>query len=355
MNALKSNFDKSLDLYADVILNPSFPEKDFDRLKKQQVLAIKQEQSQPVGMAFRILPKLLYGKDHAYSNPYTGNGYEETVNNITRDDLVKYHQTWFAPNHATLLVVGDITPEELKTKLEAKFSSWKKKDIPTKNISTVKAPSKPEVYIIDKPGALQSVVFAAELSPSSQSKDWVNMDMMNRILGGEFTSRINMNLREDKHWSYGSYSVLLPTKGQGIFTGYAPVQTDKTKESVIELKKELDQYVTTNPPTKEEFDKVQENAVLQLPGGWETNASVLNALQEEVQYNRGNSYWPNYASMIRNLSVEDMKAAAKKVIDPSKLTWVIVGDKEKIEKGIRDLNIGDIHIIDTEGKEVKAF
>ncbi|MBS1621819.1 MAG: insulinase family protein [Bacteroidetes bacterium] len=355
MNALKTNFDKSLDLFSDVILNANFPEKDFERLKKEQLLNIKQEQSQPITMALRILPGLLYGKDHAYGNPYTGSGYEESVSKITRNDLVKYYQTWLAPNHATLFVVGDITAAELKAGIEAKLSGWKKKDIPSKNISTVKMPAKTDVYILDKPGALQSTVITAELSPSGQSKDWINMDMMNRILGSEFTSRINMNLREDKHWSYGSGSILMPAAGQGFFAGLAPVQTDKTKESIIELKKELDQYVTDKPPTKDEFDKVQENAVLQLPGGWETNASVLSALQEQVQYNRGSSYWPNYASMIRNLTVEDMKAAARKVIDPAKLIWVIVGDREKIEKGIRDLNLGTIHIIDSEGKETKAF
>lgn len=355
MNALKANFDKSLDLYADIVLNASFPEKDFERLKKEQVLNIKQEQSEPTSMALRILPKLLYGTGHAYSNPYSGTGYEETVNSITRDDLVKFHQTWFAPNRATMMVVGDISPEELKAKLEAKLAAWKKKDIPAKNISNVAAASKPKVFIIDKPGALQSTILAAELSPSGQSKDWVSIDMMNRILGGEFTSRINMNLREDKHWSYGSFSVLLPTKGQGIFTGYAPVQTDKTKESIVELKKEMEQFITSVPPTKEEFGKVQGNAVLQLPGGWETNSAVLNALEEQVKYNRGNTYWPNYASMIRKLTVNDIQSAAKKVIDPSKFTWVIVGDKAKIEKDIRDLNLGEIHVIDTEGKEVKAF
>jgi zinc protease len=193
MNALKTNFDKSLDLFADVLLNPVFPEKDLARLKKEQLLTIKQEQSEPFGMALRILPKLIYGEGHAYSNPFSGSGTEQSVESITRADVVKFHQTWLAPNSSTLIVVGDITATELKTKLEGKLNSWKQKQVPVKNIGNAKAPDKKLVFVIDKPDALQSILMAGQLAPTGQSNDWVNMDMMNRILGGEFTSRINMN------------------------------------------------------------------------------------------------------------------------------------------------------------------
>ncbi|HUR12310.1 MAG TPA: pitrilysin family protein [Flavitalea sp.] len=355
MEALKSNFDQSLDLLTDILLNPIFPQKDFDRLKEEQLLTIKQEQTQPVQMGLRILPKLIYGEGHAYSTPFTGTGTEESVKSIVRNDLIKYHQTWFAPNNATLLVVGNISSAELKNKLEAKLAGWKSKQVPEKNIANVTMPEKPRVYILDKPGSIQSTVFAGELAPSGKSTDWVTMDMMNRILGGEFTSRINMNLREDKHWSYGSFSVLLDAKGQGMFVGFAPVQTDKTKESVIELKKELDQYIKEKPATAEEFAKVQENAVLQLPGGWETNSAVLRALEEQVKYNRGDDYWPGYSTKIRNMSLKEINAAAANVVKPRGMTWVIVGDRSKIEKGIMELNLGELHFIDSEGKEKKAF
>jgi zinc protease len=355
MNALKSNFDKSLDLFADVLLNPVFPEKDLARLKKEQLLAIKQEQSQPFGMALRMLPKLIYGEGHAYSNPFSGSGTEESVASITRADVVKFHQTWLAPNSSTLIVVGDITAAELRNKLEAKLAGWKQKQVPTKNIANANAPGIKKVFVIDKPDALQSILMVGQLAPTGQSNDWVNMDMMNRILGGEFTSRINMNLREDKHWSYGAGSILLDTKGQSMFVGYAPVQTDKSAESAIEMKKELENFIGTNPATQEEFSKVQANAVMQLPGGWETNGAVVAALEEQVKYNRGKDYWPNYANKIKNLSLKDIQLAATKVIQPGQMTWLIVGDRKKIEKSLRDLNLGEIHFITTEGKETKTF
>jgi predicted Zn-dependent peptidase len=140
-----------------------------------------------------------------------------------------------------------------------------------------------------------------------------------------------------------------------MFISYAPVQSDKSAESVVELKKELEQYITTNPPTQEEFEKVKTNAVMQLPGGWETNGAVIAALEEQVKYNRGKDYWPNYANKVRTLTLKDIQAAAGKVVKPGEMTWLIVGDRKKIEKSIRDLNLGEIHFINSEGKENKVF
>ncbi len=353
MNALKTNFDASLELYTDVLLNPSFPQSDFDRLKKEQLLRIKQEQARPVSMGLRILPQLLYGKGHAYSNPFTGSGTESSVSEITRNDMSQFHDTWFSPGNAMLFVVGDISQQDLKGKLERSLAGWKEHAVPSKNISEVQLAEKPSVYIIDKPGAGQSIIFAGVISPSAKDKDYESFQMMNRILGGEFTSRINMNLREDKHWSYGSYSFNLDAAGPSFFLGYAPVQTDKTKESVAELKKELSDFVDTRPATDLEFNKVQSNAVMQLPGIWETNSAVLGSLEDAMKYDRGINYLNNYPDMLRKLTLANIKESATRVIKPNNLTWVIVGDRSKIESGIKDLNLGAIKYIDTEGNEIK--
>ncbi|MEO6723577.1 MAG: pitrilysin family protein [Ferruginibacter sp.] len=353
LDALKTNFEGSLNLFTDILLNPAFPKKDFDRVKKEQLLSIKQEQAQPVLMGLRILPKLLYGNGHAYSNPFTGSGTEESVSKIMRDDLIKFHQSWFVPNNSTLTVVGDITADELKTKLEKNFAGWKAKDVAQKNISEVALPAQPVVYIIDKSGALQSIIFAAEVSPSAKDQDYEAIKMMNKILGGEFTSRVNMNLREDKHWSYGAFTVNIDAKGPSFFTGYAPVQTDKTKESIVEMQKELTQYVNDKPVTDVEFNKVRVNSIMQLPGTWETNNAVLGSLQDAIKYNRGIGYLNNYPTMLQNMQLPNIVSAAKKVIKTNSLTWVIVGDRSQIEKGIQELNLGVIKYIDSEGKEAK--
>lgn len=355
LSALKNHLDPSLALFTDVLLNPAFPQKDFERVQKEQLLNIKQEQAQPVAMGLRILPKLLYGSGHAYSNPFTGSGSEASVQKITRNDLVKFHNTWFAPNNATLVVVGDITESELKAKLEKSLATWKPKTVPQKNISEVKPAGKPAVYIIDKPGALQSIIFAAVVSPSAKDPEYETIQMANRILGGDFTSRVNMNLRENKHWSYGALTINLDAKGPSFFTAYAPVQTDKTKESIVELQKELADYIGARPATEAEFKKVQGNAVLQLPGIWETNGSVLNTLQNALNYERGMSYLQNYASMLQHMKLSDVQKAAARIIQPAHITWVIVGDRSKIEKGIKELNIGPVQFIDSEGAENKSL
>lgn len=353
MTSLKSNYNASLNLFADVLLNPTFPQKDFDRVKKEQLLNIKQEESEPVTIGFRLLPELLYGKGHAYNMPFTGSGTTESVTSINRDDLIKFHSTWFKPNNANLFVVGDIGLNELRQSLEKALVNWKADAVPSIHIGDVKQPDHPTVYLVDKPGAIQSIIFAAETSPSQQVKNYEAIRMMNSILGGEFTSRINMNLREDKHWSYGSYSFIGWAKGPSMFIGYAPVQTDKTKESITELKKELDDFVTTAPPTEKELNKVQSNAVLALPGEWETNNAVLNSLRNAVENNRGLDYLKNYPSMLKSLSLNDIKSAAAEVVKPGKITWVIVGDRSKIEDGIKALNLGPIHYIDAQGNPIK--
>jgi zinc protease len=353
MSVLKTNLDAALDLYSDIIENPVFPQSDFDRIKKQHLLGIKREQVQPSTMGLRILPKLLYGASHAYSNPYTGTGTEASIAKLTRADVAKFYDTWFAPNNATLVVVGDVDETTLKAALESKLALWKKKTVPAKTIATVPMPQKQTVYIVDKPDADQSIIFAAELAPSATDVNNKFYSMANRILGGDFTSRINMNLREDKHWSYGSSSFILDAYGQGFFSTYAAVQTDKTKESVVELQKELKEIISKKPVTETEFKKVQTNSVMELPGIWETNSSVLGDLQSTLMYNRGIDYLNNYAAMLQTFTLDDIQKGAKTVVKPDNLTWVIVGDRAKIEKGIRDLKIGDVQIIDSEGNIVK--
>jgi len=187
-----------------VILNPSFPQSDFERQQKQTLAGIKREENSPVAAALRVMPSLLYGQDHAYGNPLTGSGTTASVSKMTREDLVKFHSTWFKPNNATLIIVGDTTLSEVTPKLEKLFSGWKAGNLPKKTVKTVNLPAKSVVYLIDKPGALQSVIVAGVVAPPEGNPMEIAMEAMNDGLGGNFGARLNMNLREDKHWSYGA-------------------------------------------------------------------------------------------------------------------------------------------------------
>ncbi|MCB9219143.1 MAG: insulinase family protein [Ignavibacteriales bacterium] len=352
MSSLKSNLDKSLDLYADVLLNPSFPENELERLKKQAIAGIQREKSTPVQMALRVFPQYIYGKDHAYGLPFTGSGYEESVSKITKDDLVKFHQTWIRPNNSTLVVVGDISLNDIKAKLEDLFSDWESKDVPQKNISEVNLKEKSTVYLMDKPGAQQSIILAGHAAPPKADKDDIALEAMNTILGGSFTSRINMNLREDKHWSYGSRTMLLGARGQRPFLVYALVQTDKTKESVQEVIKELSGIISDKPATEDELNKIKLNETLSLPGSWETGNEIAGSLADMVRYGYPKDYYDTYASKITGLSLEDIDKAAKKVVNPSKIDWVVVGDKAVVEKSLNELGM-DVKLIDVDGNVIE--
>lgn len=349
LSALKSKLDPSLDLFTDVLLNPSFPPDDFKREQKLQLDAIEQEQNQPILMAIRVLPGLLYGPGHAYGNPLTGSGTAASVEKITRDDLIKFHRVWFHPNNSTLIVVGDTTLAEIMPKLEKAFAAWKSADVPKKNLATVALPSKSVVYIIDKPNAGQSMILAADLTGPPDAATQIPIVAMNEAIGGTFGARLNMNLREDKHWSYGVQSILLGADAQRPFIVVAPVQTDKTKESIIEVNKELHAFLTNRPVTSDELAHIQANETLRLPGSRETIDSVGNSIISMVDFHWPDDYYNTMSGHIRALKTADLDAAAKDVIHPDQLVWVIVGDRAKIESGIRELNLGEIHFIDADG------
>jgi len=353
MSALKDNLDAALEIYADVLLDPQFPEADFQRLQKLQIAQIQQEKSSPFNMALRVFPKLLYGAGHAYSNPFSGSGYEDSVSKLTRRDLESFHHTWFKPNHATLLVVGDTTVAEMKPKLEKLFKGWSGGDIPQKNIAAVALMAKPVVYIIDKPASPQSVVIAGQLAPPSADPDRIAIETMNFILGGDFVSRLNMNIREEKHWSYGAGSFLTGARGQQPFIAYAPVQADKTKETMDEIRKELEGMLGKKPISTDEYGNAKNSQTLQLPGLWETMTAVEQSLVEMVRFGLPDDYYQFYPQRVLQLQIEDLNRAARKVIHPESILWLVVGDRATIEPKVRELGYGDVFVIDSDGNPVK--
>ena len=354
LSTLKENLDPALDIFADVVLNPSFPQADFQRQQRQRLARIQREKVQPVQMALRVFPQLLYGTNHAYGNPLTGSGTEASVSAMTRDDLVRFHRTWFKPNHATLVIVGDVSMAEIQPKLARLFSRWPGGAVPLKNVSTVADQPRPLVYILDRPGAEQSVILAADLAAPKANAHEYAIEAMTSLLGGQFTSRINMNLREAKHWSYGAFTLIWDARGQRPFIAYAPVQTDKTKESMVEVDRELRGILGPKPVSPDELTKAQANLTLTLPGTWETMDAVQGSLEQLVTFGLDDHYYETYAQRVRALTVPDAAGAAQETIRPDHLVWVVVGDRAKIEAGIRELNFGEIRFLDADGKPLAA-
>src|SRR6266542_3999621 len=354
LSTIKENLDPALDIFADVILNPAFPQADFQRQQRQRLARIQREKVQPVQMALRVFPQLLYGTNHAYGNPLTGSGTEESVSRMTRDDLVRFHRAWFKPNHATLVIVGDVSLAEIQPKLARLFSRWQSGEVPQKNVGTVADQARPLVYILDRPGAEQSVILAADLAAPKANPHEYAVEAMTSLLGGQFTSRVNMNLREGKHWSYGAFTFVWDARGQRPFIAYAPVQTDKTKESMIEVDRELRGILGPKPVTADELAKAQANLTLTLPGTWETMGAVQGSLEDMVTYGLDDHYFDTYAQRVRSLTVQDATTAAQEAIRPDHLVWVVVGDRAKIEAGIRELSFGEIRFLDADGKPLAS-
>jgi zinc protease len=353
LNTLKSTVDPSLDIYADLILHPAFPQKEFVRLQKERLAGIQREKVTPQSMALRVVPALLYGKGHPYALPFTGTGTEASVSKMTREDLAKFHDTWFKPNNATLLVVGDTTLAEIKPKLERLLASWKPGEVPKRIVPEVQQPEKDVVYLIDRPGSGQSVIFGAQLAPPQNSPVAIALQLVNSIFGGKFSSRINMNLREDKHWSYGVRALLPPALGQRPYISISAVQTDKTKESMVELVKEYKGIVDGRPITAEELKDEQSNATLGLPGSFETVQQLSGAYSNILQYGLPEDYYNTFTQKAMALTPDSANEIAKKYILPDHLIWVVVGDMSKVESGIRELNLGDVHKIDADGNPVQ--
>lgn len=351
MDSLVTNLAPSLDIFADILENASFSDDEIERKRANWLENIKREKASPNTQALRILPGLIFGDNHAYGVPLTGSGTEQSITSLTRDDLISYRDTWLRPDNARLVIVGATTEAEIKPLLEEALGEWKAPATPkpTKQFTDVAMQTKPRVYIIDQPGTPQSTIFAGHLAPADDAPNAEVLDVANTILGGSFTSRVNMNLREDKGWSYGSRTIWSAYDEAGLFFTLAPVQTDKTKESIQEILKELNQYQTSKPATAEELEKVQMNKTAKLPGAYETKGALLGAIVDTLDKGKDMAWLENYGERVNAITVEDVQSNARTLIDTDALTWVIVGDAKQIADDVRSLNLGEVTMLDSDG------
>jgi zinc protease len=353
LQALPMNLRPSLALFADVVMNPAFPADLVELEKRQRIARIAQEKAQPVALSRRLVPAILFGESHAYGNPLTGSGFEATVQNISRDDLVAWHRAWFRPNNATLIVAGDVTMEQLVPELERAFSTWPRGDVPARQLTTVDRTAGGRVYLIDRPDAQQSVIIAAHVSEPGGRDDDLAIETVVRNFGGMATSRLNRNLRLEKHWSYGTSAQLVDARGQRPFIVTAPVQTDRTKESMVEVRKELLGVAGARPLGGEELESVMRSQTMRLPGRFETLASLESAALQLVNFGYPDDYFANYARNVGALDAERLNAAARELIRPEEVVWIVVGDLQKIEAGVRELGYGEVIHLDVNGRAIE--
>ncbi len=340
LNALKPNLAASLDLFADVVRNPAFAEAELKRVRTQVLTRIAAEQTEPQSLAFRELPPLIYGPAHPYGIPFTGSGTAAGVTAVTRDDLVAFHRTWIRPDNAALFVVGDVTMTELKPLLEASLGDWQapaeRKGV--KAFTTVQPPAS-RIILIDRPGSPQSMILAGTPLAVKGVDDQLALGVANDILGGNFTSRLNADVREDKGWAYGVQTIASTVREQMPFMLFAPVQTDKTGPAMAAMIADMADYRTKKPPTADELARTVNNNVRSLPGAFESGGDVLGSIERNYVLGRPDDYQVTLAGRYAKLTLEDLKAATAESLDPSKLLWIVIGDRTVVEPQLTGLGL----------------
>lgn len=355
LSALNAQLRPSLQLFADIVRNPAFREADIERVRAQWLAQIAQEKTQPMGLAMRVLPPLLYGEAHAYGIPFTGSGDVDSILALQGDDLRAFQRDYLRPDNVRIIVAGATTLEAIIAELERALGDWQAPPtpVPDKAIANVDTQDSPRVYLIHRPGAQQSLILAGALMPPTGAPDHLALQLANAAFGGTFTSRLNMNLREDKRWSYGASTVLLDAIGQRPLLLYAPVQVDQTAPSLTEALRELAGVSGAQPLSSEEVDKVKEQRVRTLPGSFETTGSILGVLAGNELYGRPDNYVTTLKERIEQTPLKAVRGAARSLFAPQHFTWVIVGDLDQIEEPIRALDIGPLQVLDGDGQPLE--
>jgi zinc protease len=266
-----------------------------------------------------------------------------------------FKRQWLRPDNGTLMVVGDTTLDSLLPQLESRLAAWSAPDEPLPELPRFAVGHRPqaELYIVDRPNSPQSMIVAGHIAPSAGDDRNIAMNLVNKALGGMFTSRLNMNLREDKGWSYGASSTVVKTQAQRMFLAYASVQQDKTAESISEIRKELRGVAGGQQISSRELELAKSNIVRKLPGNNETQAAVLGTLSVLNRFGLPDDYYDSFVSNTVAVSQCQVNKVAADVLEPERVVWVVVGDRQKIEKSIKALGIANIQVIDVNGNRVK--
>ncbi len=345
LSTLTESLAPSTALLAEVALRPAFPAEEVETARRGQLAAIQQELVDGRGMVGRVLPRALFGAGHPYAAPPSGTGSAEAVARLTREDLARFHAAWFRPGSATLVVTGDASMADLLPILQKEFGGWEAGKAPAKTLPAPPAAAGRRVLLLDRPGAPQSVLVGAELVPPRGGPEEAALDVLNTVLGGSFVSRLNMNLREDKGWSYGARSHFRDVRGPRALMAMASVQTDRTAESLAEMVKEIEGIAGARPVTAEELERAKSGMTLTLPGRWESTRNLSESLREMVNFGLPEGWFDGYAARVRAVTAEDV-AAAGRLLRPGSVVWVVIGDRAKVEEKVRALGIAEVEVME---------
>ena len=347
---LNSNLQPSLDLAAEMMRYPTFPDEELEKQKAQIRAYLANLEQAPSRAAGSMFKRAIYGTDSSLGSVWT----PDLVEQVDRAKLEVWHAAEVAPDNMTIYMIGDINLSDATKAVNQSFGKWKAKNQSAARPIGRAADSAGRVILIDYPGAASSTIMAGRAIAPFNAETWNTLSMMNRTLGGAFESRLNMNLREDKGWSYGYYSRILQNRsGDMTFRTGGQVQTDKTAEAMVEVQRELDEFVSSRPATDGEIARIKLNQVRSLPGSFATNNGFLSSIISSDSYQLPFDYAESSADRIEAVTLESIHAAARDIVDSSKMTWVVVGDLEKIEESVRALELGEVEVWDAFGQPLR--
>lgn len=344
------NLDAVLAILSDMMLNSTFPADALERLRARTLVNLTQAKDQPAVVSAQVFSKVLYGDAHPYGQRTT----EASVKAITRDDIVAFQKAYFQPGRAIITVVGDVTPAKAKTLIEKAFAGWAKGgDKPSFDYPKLPELQPAKIYLVDKPGAEQSVVNIGLPGPSRNTPDYFALQVLNQILGGQFQSRLNANIREQKGYSYGVGSGFGYGKGPGAFRAGGAIVSSKTDAALIEFWKEFKGIIGEIPITNEEIKVAKESLIQGLPQRFASVSGISGAITSLTVQGLPDDFYQTYARNVSAVTKEDLMRVAKRYIDIGNFAIVIVGDRAKVEAPLKATGIAPITILDIEGNPAK--
>jgi len=349
LSATRDKLAPALDILADVIVNPTFPQDALERYRARTLINLTQARDRTPAIAGVVFPKVLYGTDHPYGRTLS----EATAKAITRDDIVAFHKAYFQPGHAIVTVVGDIKPDEAKRMFDQAFANWKAGgSMPAFNYPAAPAPKQTTIYLVDKPGAASSTFALGHIGPPRSTKDYYAIRVMNELLGGLFQSRLNHNIREEKGYSYGVGSGFSFGRGPGPFRAGGDIMTAKNDSALVEFMKELKDIRGGRPPSDDELAQAKASLVQSLPASFESVAGLNGNIATIYLQGLPEDYYQQFARAVNAVTKEDFVRVARQYIDPDNLSIVVVGDRAKIEGPLSALKIGPIVRLDLDGNPI---
>jgi zinc protease len=349
VRVLKQHTGSALDLLSDCVLHPKFDPAEIDRVRKRRQAEILQLQDEPFQVAYGVFNKVVYGPDHPYG--YRQVGTEESNKVISREEMMNLWKQIYTPGNSALVLAGDLSASEARSLAEKYFGGWQgaasKHEPPTVDVKTER-----NIYIVDKPGAPQTFVIVGGLGVPRSTSDYVPLEVMNNALGGLFSSRINMNLREEHGYTYGGFSFFVYRRAPGAFLAGGAIRTDVTAPAISELLKELD-HIRTAPVSADELKLAKGSFSLSLAGLFETSEQTAATIGNLFTYDLPADYYQKLPAQIEAVTDAEVQRVAEKYINPGTSVVVLAGDRAKIEPELKKLSIGAIEVRDFEGNRVK--